>query len=468
MIEVSQWMMMFIWPMNIVFIGVVLFVEKKRPETALCWLLALFFLPIVGFLLYLFFGISLPLYQRWSVTRRQLNAEKRTERELSARETEDMFVRMNERLGDGILRTDNQVDVFVNGKEKYSALLSDIAEATSTIHLLYFIIRNDRFGRHLLKVLEKKARQGVQVRLLYDHGGSFFTSEDLFRSLNEAGGEVRRFFPIRLGYYLRVNYRNHRKIVVIDGRVGYLGGMNIGEEYMGTDVANQIPWRDSHLRMEGGSVHDLQARFLADWQFAGGVIDDSESILFPSPVSRGQIAVQIVSSGPYRRSSAIKWNYLRMLYGARRSVWLQTPYFVPDESFLEGVRVAIASGVEVRILLSAHSDNRFAQRVSVSYAEELWKLGAEIAFYPGFLHSKMGIVDDWIVTLGTSNLDRRSFTLNFETNAILYDKTTVAQCRTFFLDDWERSRKMRTETDWSRNILLKGEEAVWRLFAPLL
>ncbi len=468
MTEVSQWMMLFIWPMNIVFIGVVLFVEKKRPETALCWLLTLFFLPIIGFLLYLFFGLSLPLYQRWSVTRRQLNEKKRSSRELSGSKIEDMFVRMNERLGDGSLRTDNKVDVFVNGKEKYSALLSDIAEAVSTIHLLYFIIRNDRFGRHLLNALEEKAKQGVHVRLLYDHGGSFFTSEDLFRSLIEAGGEVRRFFPIRLGYYLRVNYRNHRKIVVIDGRVGYLGGMNIGEEYMGTDVANQIPWRDSHLRMEGGSVHELQARFLADWQFAGGVIDNDESVLFPPSATVGQTAVQIVSSGPYRRSSAIKWNYLRMLYGAKKNVWLQTPYFVPDESFLEGVRVAIASGVQVRILLSAHSDNRFAQRVSVSYAEELWRLGAEIAFYPGFLHSKMGIVDDRIVTLGTSNLDRRSFTLNFETNAILYDKITVAKCREFFLDDWKRSRKMRTEADWSRNILLKGEESVWRLFAPLL
>ncbi len=468
MIEVGHWAMMIIWSMNIVFIGIVLFVEKKRPETALCWLLALIFLPIVGFLLYLFFGISLPLYQRWSVARRHIRAERRTERNMPSQESEDIFMRMNERIGDGSLQTNNRVEVFVNGKEKYSALLSDIKEAETTIHLLYFIIRNDRFGRHLLSVLEEKARQGVQVRLLYDHGGSFFTSEELFRSLVEAGGEVKRFFPIRLGYYLRVNYRNHRKIVVIDGRIGYLGGMNIGEEYMGTDVANQIPWRDSHLRMEGGSVHDLQARFLADWQFAGGVIDSKEDALFPEPVGGGQTAVQIISSGPYQRGSAIKWNYLRMLYGAKESVWLQTPYFVPDESFLEGVRVTIASGVQVRILLSAHSDNRFAQRVSVSYAEELWKLGAEIAFYPGFLHSKMGIVDERIVTLGTSNLDRRSFTLNFETNAVLYDQTTVVRCRRFFLDDWSRSRKLRTEADWSRSMLLRGEESVWRLFAPLL
>ena len=182
----------------------------------------------------------------------------------------------------------------------------------------------------------------------------------------------------------------------------------------------------------------------------------------------GEAVVQLISSGPYQKASAIKWNYLRMLYGAKESVWLQTPYFVPDESFLEGIRVAVASGVEVRILLSAHSDNRFAQRVSVSYAEELWKLGVEIAFYPGFLHSKMGIVDGRIVTLGTSNLDRRSFTLNFETNAILYDQTIAYQCKGFFLDDWDRSRKMRSQADWSRSIFLKGEESVWRLFAPLL
>ena len=468
MVEISQWVMLLIWSMNIVFIGVVLFVEKKRPEIALCWLLALVFLPVVGFLLYLFFGLSLPLYQRWSVAGRQTDTGADTCREVPLNRTEDALMRMNERLGDGSLQTDNQVEVFVNGKAKYSALLADIQQAVSTIHLLYFIIRNDRFGRHLLQVLEEKAKQGVKVRLLYDHGGSFFTPDDLFCSLAEAGGEVRRFFPIRLGYYLRVNYRNHRKIVVIDGKIGYLGGMNIGEEYMGSDVANQIPWRDSHLRIEGGSVHDLAARFLADWRFAGGSIDEKEEMLFPPPVHTGKSAVQIVSSGPYQRASAIKWNYLRMLYGARESVWLQTPYFVPDESFLEGVRVAVASGVQVRILLSAHSDNRFVQKVSVSYAEELWKLGAEIAFYPGFLHSKMGIVDEWGVTLGTSNLDRRSFTLNFETNAILYDRTIVEKCRNFFSDDWARSRKMKEGADWARSPLSRCEEAVWRLFAPLL
>lgn len=466
--EIGQWVMLAVWSMNIVFIGVVLFVEKKRPETALSWLLALVFLPVVGFLLYLFFGLSLPLYQRWSVGRHRLDAAAGTAQDTDRVVTEDMIMRMNERIGDGGLRTNNRVEVFVNGSDKYSALLADIEKASSTIHLLYFIIRNDRFGRHLLQVLEAKAKQGVRVRLLYDHGGSFFTSDRLFRALAEAGGEVRRFFPIKLGYYLRVNYRNHRKIVVIDGKIGYLGGMNIGEEYMGTDVANQMPWRDSHLRIEGGSVHDLQSRFLADWRFAGGGVDERTEMLFPPPACTGNASVQIVSSGPYQRASAIKWNYLRMLYGARKSVWLQTPYFVPDESFLEGVRVAVVSGVEVRILLPSHSDNRFVQKVSVSYAEQLWRCGAQIAFYPGFLHSKMGIADDWGVTLGTSNLDRRSFMLNFETNAILYDEAITAKCRAYFQEDWERSRKMRSEKDWSRSRLARCEEAVWRLFAPLM
>lgn len=468
MSEFGQWLMLVVWSMNIVFIAVMLFVEKKRPETAFSWLLALVFLPVVGFLLYLFFGLSLPLYQRWSVTRQQKRRRVNVDNEAQSAAAGGSMMRMNERIGDGCLRADNQVEVFVSGRDKYSALLADIEQASSTIHLLYFIIRNDRFGRHLLRVLEAKARQGVRVRLLYDHGGSFFTSDELFRSLAEAGGEVRRFFPIRLGYYLRVNYRNHRKIVVIDGKIGYLGGMNIGEEYMGSDVANQIPWRDSHIRMEGSSVHDLQARFLADWHFAGGTADSDAMVFFPPPGRTGTTAVQIVSSGPQERTSAIKWNYLRMLYGAQKSVWMQTPYFVPDESFVEGVRVAVSSGVEVRILLSARSDNRFVQKVSVAYAEELWRCGAQVAFYPGFLHSKMGIVDDWGVTLGTSNLDRRSFTLNFETNAILYDKKIAEQCRAFFCEDWASSRKMKSEADWTRSPWVRCEEALWRLFAPLM
>lgn len=461
--EMMAYLMAGIWLVDIVLIVVMLFVERKRPETALCWLLAMVFLPIVGSSAYLFFGIGLPRYQTY-VFHKQYQNDRATEWDKGCAE-DSLMLCMNQHIGEGRVHENTQVEIFVNGADKYSSLTEDIERATSTIHLLYFIIRGDRLGHHLIERLTQKARQGVRVRLLYDHGGSFFTSEEIFRPLREAGGEVARFFPIRLGYYLRVNYRNHRKIVVIDGKIGYLGGMNIGEEYLGETVREQIPWRDSHLRIVGSCVHELQRRFLCDWHFAKQKVTEAKEVLFPTVSCMGTSKVQIISSGPYQQQPAIKWNYLRMIYGARHSLWLQTPYFVPDESFLEAVRVAVMSGVDVRLILSSHSDNRPAQKVSVSYAEELWKIGAKIAFYPGFLHSKMGIADTRVATLGTANLDRRSFTLNFETNAFLYDAESVNVCRRYYLADWERSKKIE---NWRADLWERAETSIWRLFAPIL
>lgn len=462
-----EWLMMLIWGMNMVFIVLVLFVEQKRPEVALCWLMALIFLPVVGCILYLFFGISLPHYQRRSLRRWQVDIHREATQAVVMNRAVGAMVRMNEELGEGIIRKNNHVQILASGEEKYSSLLADIGAATSTIHLLYFIIRGDRLGYHLIQALTEKARQGVRVRLLYDHGGSFFTSKEMFRPLVEAGGEVARFFPIRLGYYLRVNYRNHRKIVVIDGRIGYLGGMNIGEEYLGERIASQIPWRDLHLRIEGECVQDLQRRFLQDWQFAGCAVAGAGTVLSGTAV-RGGVAMQIVSSGPYRTESAIKWNYLRMIYSATQSVWLQTPYFVPDEAFLEALRIAVKSKVEVRLILPSYSDNRPAQKVSVSYARELWKMGVKVAFYPGFVHAKMGIIDGQMVTLGTANLDRRSFSLNFETNAILYDEKIARRCRELYQADWDVSHRMVSQAQWEMGLVQKAEESIWRLLTPLL
>lgn len=467
MSEIMSYLAILLAAVNMMLIAVVIFVERKRPEVALCWILALVFLPIIGCILYLFFGISLPFWQK-----RSLHAQRRYQKTLSTSDSvygeEERLIRMNEQFGEGGVECDNRVEVFINGAEKYSSLLADIEKATDTIHLLYFIIRSDRLGRHLLERLTQKARQGVRVRLLYDHGGSFFTSDEIFTTLRKAGGEVARFFPLRWGYYLRVNYRNHRKIVVIDGKIGYLGGMNVGEEYLGTTLDDQVPWRDSHLRIEGSSVHDLQRRFLADWQFAGRSIADDATRLFPKIDEVGDTAVQIVSSGPYRKVPLIKWNYLRMIYGARCSIWLQTPYFVPDESFLEALASAAMSGVDVRLLLSSRSDNRIVQKVSISYARELWHSGVQVAFYAGFLHAKMGIVDARTVTLGTSNLDRRSFGLNFETNAILYDESVAAACCKLYLADWQSARKIKRADDWKQSVLTRAEESLGRLVAPLL
>ncbi len=453
--DIGTWLTAAVWCADLVFVSAILFFERKRSETALCWILVLLFFPLIGFIFYLFFGLRV--------------LHRKEEDRLCGAEPHDetnVLAVLNAHTGGEGVTYGNTVELFSEGEEKYAALMRDIKAAKHSIYLLYFIIRGDRLGLAILDALARKAAEGVAVRLLYDHGGSFFTSKQLFRSLRRQGGEVRRFFPISLGYYLRVNYRNHRKIVVIDEKIGYLGGINIGEEYVGDAIRHQVPWRDMHLRLTGPAVGALLRRFRADWQFAGGTLWQIETR--QQDAVQGGAAVQIVSSGPFGRAEGIKWNYIRMLCGARRSVMLMTPYFVPDSAFLETLRITAASGVRVRLLLPSRADNYLVHRVSLSYARQLTEDGVEVALYSGFLHAKMVVMDERIVSIGTANLDRRSFSLNFETNAVIYDDAFAKECRTLFEADWETARCITREEAEREPLFRQWEAGVYRLLAPLL
>lgn len=471
--------------LNFFFVLFTLCLERKNTALALRWILALIFLPGVGFLLYLLFGSNAVVRKK-----RILSEKKRRDRAFflsvmrrvacgdgtwlrqkrCAVRDASPFLQLNRQLGNGMCTADNDVDIFITAKDKYRQLIQDIEAAERSVHMLYFIIRNDRIGRMIVELLAKKARAGVKVRLLYDYAGCMFTPAAMFRPLVESGAEVERFFPF--GWYnsLKANLRNHRKLVIIDGRIGYIGGMNIGDEYMSL-AEEALPWRDTHLRLTGSSVYLLQLHFLADWRFAADYQEKARlepfEKLFPPLDKTGAVCVQIVSSGPDTEEEGIKWNFLKMIHGARRQICMQTPYFVPDESFMEALKIAASSGVRVVIMVPERTDNFVVHKVSLSYLGELLTYGVEVYCYPGFLHAKMLVSDDALVSIGSANMDMRSFALNFELNAMLYGAPLAKRCLDIFERDLRGARRLTLDDYRRRGRFERMQQELFRLLAPL-
>lgn len=381
------------------------------------------------------------------------------------------LIKMNIAAGNSIYSQDNDITIFTKGSDKFTALFKDIEKAKDTIHMIYYIINNDNLGRKVVKLLTRKAMEGVEVRILYDHVGSLFTSDKMFKDLINAGGYVSRFSPISLATYTRINYRNHRKIVVIDGKIGYTGGMNIGDEYLGLHK-RKTPWRDTHLRITGSSVYDLQKRFLMDWSYASKDKKDTFTSelrkFFPPIESKGSIGMQVLSSGPDIKGEQIKRAYIKMINSAKEKIYIQTPYFIPDDSFLESLQIAALSGVDIRIMLPGVPDKRFVYRATTSYIKDLLDCNAKVYLYPGFLHSKMLIVDGKIVSIGTANMDIRNFSSNFEVNTFIYNSAFSTKCIHIFEKDLELSKPVTKESYDSRGFKIKIHENLCRLLSPLL
>ncbi len=475
-----------IYIINFISILITVYIERKKPINAIVWILALTFLPIIGFGLYFIFGRNLrpnqkrifkrkkdydKQYKEWLVEQKHmLDSRKSFLNDKNIKQYRDI-IEMHINASSSIYSQDNDIKIFTNAGDKYNSLVKDIEGAQDSIHMLYYIIRNDFIGERIVDLLAKKAEEGVKVRLLYDHVGSLFTPSKMFKKLIKAGGEVYQFFPLRFGTYLRVNYRNHRKIVVIDGKTGYTGGINIGKEYMGLDKRIK-PWRDTHVRVTGTCVHSLQQRFLMDWSYSSKNNDfrdeKIEDCLFPPPESIGNIGVQVVSSGPDSAGEQIKRGYIKMITSAKEKVYLQSPYFIPDEPFLEALQIAAMSGADVRIMLPAVPDKKFVYMATTSYIRDLLDYGIKVYLYPGFLHSKMVVVDDKISSLGTANLDIRSFFLDFEINMFIYDTDFSRKCSNIFLADESLSFLVTKEWYTSRGLLVKIQEGICRLFSPLL
>ena len=377
---------------------------------------------------------------------------------------------MNLTTSNAVLTQDNAVKLFDDGNDKFEALIADILAAKEHIHIQYYIFKLDNLGTRILNALIKKVQQGVKVRILYDEMGSRGVKKRHFKKLTDIGGEVEVFFPSILPLINpRLNFRNHRKLVIIDGRVGYIGGFNVGDEYLGLKKKFGY-WRDTHLRLEGSAVHPLQTRFLLDWNQASTkhCIHYSDSY-FPAIPTKGDTAIQIVSSGPDTEFPGIKNSYIKMIMNAKKYVYIQSPYFIPDDTFLDAVTIAALSGIDVRIMIPNKPDHLFVYWATYNYAGLLLEAGAKVYHYDkGFIHAKMIVVDDEISTVGTANIDMRSFSLNFEVNAFMYDREISHQLAEIFEKDMLDCTELTLATYNDRSIVVKFKESISRLVSPIL
>ncbi|MBJ6362632.1 cardiolipin synthase [Paenibacillus sp. GCM10012307] len=472
-----------LYVMNFLLAGTVIFLERRNVAATWAWLLVLSFLPSVGFILYLIVGQNLSRRKIYKIKTDRLNRirdilrkqfimleQRRIEFKDPAIDSYYDMILMNLVSSHSLYTQDNSVQIFTDGQSKFDSLLEDIRNAREHVHLLYFIVRDDELGKRLMQTLVKKAREGVEVRFLFDHVGSRALPKRFFQELSEAGGHVASFFPSRIPLLnLRLNYRNHRKLAIIDGRYGYIGGFNIGDEYLGKSKRFG-PWRDTHLRLEGGAVQQIQVQFILDWNLASTAQLPLELDYFQvSPDGEGSVGMQIVSSGPDSVLEQIKNSYLKMIYAAKESIYLQTPYFIPDDSLLTALKLASISGVDVRVMIPNKPDHKLVYWASSFYLGELLESGVQVYLYnKGFLHAKTIVVDGKLASVGTANIDIRSFRLNFEMNAFIYDTATSTRLKEIFLRDMRSSTELTRESYYKRSLVLKFKESLARLLSPIL
>ena len=367
----------------------------------------------------------------------------------------------------------NEVRIFTDGDDKFAALLEAMRQAKKFIHLQYYIISKGELLDEIIEVLEQKALQGVEVRILYDSLGSRKIGKRNLKRLKRAGIKTGEFFPAFLGIFqFRINYRNHRKIAVIDGTTAFLGGFNIGDEYIDR-VEKFGHWRDTHFEIRGEAVNALHLRFLLDWNYATGEnlfkITLTQYFNTKVRVRQQKLGIQIVSSGPDSRRQEIRDNYLRLINKAKERIYIQTPYFIPDDAVLQSLKIAALSGIDVRLMIPCKPDHPFVYWITYSYAGDLLESGAHCyCFDDGFLHAKGMVVDGIVSCYGTANMDVRSFELDFEVNAVIYSPEVSMELEKIFLNDLTRCSEI-TKYDYERRSMgIRVKEQISRLFAPLM
>ncbi len=458
----------------IVIVGTIMIVilDNRNPVKTMAWVLVLFFLPVVGLALYFFFGRSTrkeKLIGKKGFTRliKRPMAEYQAQKAFRCPDDQHQLMRFFQKVNNALPFDGNAVGIFTDGCSMLYSLMRDIARAKHHIHLQFYIFEDDPVGRLLCDLLMDKARQGVEVRLLYDDVGCWKVPHAFFDEIRGAGIEVRSFLKVRFPLFTsKVNYRNHRKIVVIDGRVAYTGGMNIALRY--TKGVSWGIWRDTHIRIEGKAVYGLQTAFLTDWYVVDRTLITS-SRYFPEIERCGNTLMQIVTSDPVGEWRDIMQGLLIAISSSRKYFYIQTPYLLPTEPILMALKTAALAGVDIRIMIPFRTDTRITHLGSLSYLEEMMHAGIKIYLYQkGFLHSKLMVSDDTLSTVGSTNMDFRSFEHNFEVNAFMYDSALASALKGIFLRDQKDAILLQEKTWMNRPWRQKAQESIVRLLAPLL
>lgn len=476
--EAGIWGIVAVLAFRLVYLAVILFtivivlLDNRNPVKTMAWILVLVFLPVVGLAFYFFFGRN-TRKERLISKKGFSRLSKRPMAEYQAQEALGDFTGRNQlipffhRVSNALPFEGNGVQVFTDGYSMYQELFRRIAKAKHHIHLEFYIFENDAVGRLLRDLLIDKAREGVSVRLLYDDVGCWDVNPMFYDEMLCEGIEVRSFLKVRFPQFTsKVNYRNHRKLAIIDGKVGFIGGMNIALRYL-----KGVPWgvwRDTHICLKGKAVYGIQTAFLTDW-FAVDRTLLTSAQYFPKMDTVGTSVAQIVTSDPVGEWHDIMLGLVKAISCAQRYIYVETPYFLPTEQVMAAFQTAALSGVDVRLMIPKKADAFITHKGTMSYLDELMKSGVKVYFYrAGFLHSKLWVADDEWASVGSTNLDFRSFEHNFEANAFFYDEKTVCTLKEIFLEDMKKCMTLSQKIWDKRSFKNKIVESVVRLLAPLL
>lgn len=465
---------------NILLILSIVFFDRKKPGEAVIWIVVLSALPVFGIILYFVFGSTIGIKLTYMVRARKLEDEgrkvamqqlsevkgKNLSSLLPQMETCAEIARFNLDYSESIVTKYNGVEVFTDGIHKYERLFEDIRQSQKSIHMVYYGFHRDGVGKRLVKLLAEKAGVGVTVRVMYDGVGSLGTPRAFFRELIKKGGNVKKIKPFI------THFRNHRKIVVIDGKIGYLGGMNIGEQYAGRHRV-KTPWRDTHIRLVGEAVNTLQYWFLYDWLYANkpqktGISEREIPSLFSEEKPGRILSCQIIGSGVDTDLQCIKMNYLKLITTAKKRILMQSPYFIPDVSILNALKMAAASGVEVWIMRPKVKASFFLQPVSDYYLSQVMPHGVHVLEYAGYLHAKTMVIDGIAACIGSANMDIRSLEVDDEICAVFYDEKFTRQYEDIFWKDREACTELDAGVFARRGWWRKAKERFFHLFAPLM
>ncbi len=448
--------------------------EHRQPAKTIAWVLILSFMPLVGIILFFFFGQRIRkdryIWQKSldQLTKRSMIEfveQKNLELPEQHKELIQLFVNQNWALP----FKNNETDIYTSGYEFFPALLHEISKAKDHIHITSYIIEDDPLGRLIRDALIEKAHQGIEIRFLYDDVGSWKMKENFFELMKEEGIEVHPFMPVRFpAFTSKVNYRNHRKIIVIDGKIGFVGGMNLALRYVKGEKGEK--WRDTHVKITGAAVYGLQRAFLVDWFYADRTLITNRKYYPDTAIKANNNLIQIVTSSPTNVWAELEQGYIKVLLSAKRYVYMETPYFLPTEPILFALRTAALSGVDVRLMVPFKMDSKLVQLASQSYLNQIIASGVKVLCYKnGFNHSKLLVSDDNVATIGSANIDFRSFENNFEANAFFYDKTMAERVKNIFFTDESQCIPLQNIKEINHNsFIYRLWESIVRLLSPLL